>query len=117
MRNKTLGILMAAICSTVFLLPTNVFARDTTHSLCNMELEPADCKEWSCVGEVTSVTPIKGSGSDKIVVDVLLNASQSRQCYLIQKRGFSQGDHIAVNTTSVKFEGDELTVVTIKKAE
>jgi len=117
MRNKTLGILMAAICSTVFLLPTNVFARDTTHSLCNMELEPADCKEWSCVGEVTSVTPIKGSGSDKMVVTVMINPSQSRQCYLIQKRGFNQGERIEANTTVVKFEGDELTVVTIRKAE
>ena len=117
MRNKTPSILIASICSAILLSHTNVFARDTTHSLCSMELESADCKEWSCVGDVTSVTPIKGSGSDKIVVDVLLNASQSRQCYLIQQRGFNQGDRIEANTTVVKFEGDELTDATIRKAE
>ncbi len=70
MRNKTPSILITLICSTIFLLPINGFARDTTHSLCSMELESADCKEWSCIGDVTSVTPIKGSGSDSIVVNL-----------------------------------------------
>ena len=117
MRNKTPSILIASICSAILLSHTNVFARDTTHSLCSMELESADCKEWSCIGDVTSVTPIKGSGSDSIVVNLMINPSQSRQCYLIQKRGFNQGERIEANTTVVKFEGDELTVVTIRKAE
>ena len=85
---------------------------------CDLELEFPDCKKWSCAGTVTETNSFGQSKKDKVTVSILLDASRSRDCYLILDPGMYQaGDSIEVNSSLQKFQGENLTVVVIRKSD